>query len=88
MGCETAVVASDVGGIPDVVVDGDTGMLVHYDEADTTAFENDFATAVNQVLTDRQRSTAMGLAGRQRAIDEFGWDVAARKTMAIYESLL
>ena len=88
MGCETAVVASDVGGIPDVVVDGDTGLLVHYDESDTTAFEADFATAVNQLLTDRQRATAMGLAGRKRAIDQFGWDVAARKTMAIYESLL
>jgi starch synthase len=88
MGCETAVVASDVGGIPDVVVEGETGLLVHYDENEPTTFENDFATAVNQVLTDRQRATSMGLAGRQRAIDEFGWDVAARKTMSIYESLL
>jgi starch synthase len=71
-----------------VVVEGETGLLVHYDESDTTAFENDFAAAVNQVLGDRQRATTMGLAGRQRAIDEFGWDVAARRTMAIYESLL
>jgi len=70
MGCETAVVASDVGGIPEVVVDGETGLLVHYDEADTTAFENDFATAVNDAVSD------------------FGWDAAARKTMAIYESVI
>ena len=88
MACETAVVASDVGGIPDVVVEGETGLLVHYDESDTSTFENDFAAAVNQVLGDRQQATAMGVAGRQRAISEFGWDIAAQRTMAIYESLL
>ena len=88
MACETAVVASDVGGIPDVVVEGETGLLVHYDESDTSTFENDFAAAVNQVLGDRQQATAMGVAGRQWAISEFGWDIAAQRTMAIYESLL
>lgn len=88
MACETAVVASDVGGIPDVVVDGTTGLLVHYDENDTRGFESDFATAVNQVLGDQQRAAAMGVAGRRRAIGEFGWDVAANKTIAIYESVL
>ncbi|HEY5664751.1 MAG TPA: glycogen synthase [Ilumatobacter sp.] len=88
MGCETAVVASDVGGIPEVVTDGETGTLVHYDQADPAAFEDDFAAAVNTLLHDPDRTDAMGKAGRRRAVREFGWDAAARKTMAIYESVL
>ena len=88
MACETAVVASDVGGIPDVVVDGETGLLVHYDESDPTGFERGLAEAVNRVVLDADRATAMGVAGRARAVSEFGWDAAARKTVAIYESLL
>ncbi|MDJ0769750.1 MAG: glycogen synthase [Ilumatobacter sp.] len=88
MACETAVVASDVGGIPEVVDDGKTGLLVHYDEADTVEFEAQLAAAVNQVLANPDRAQAMGVAGRERAVTEFGWDVAARRTMAIYESVL
>jgi starch synthase len=88
MACETAVVASDVGGIPEVVSDGETGVLVHYDGADTAAFEADLADAVNGVLREPDRVRAMGLAGRKRAVTEFGWDAAARKTMAIYDSVL
>jgi starch synthase len=87
MACETAVVASDVGGIPDVVVPGETGLLVHYDADAPTEFESGLAAAVNEVVADPDRARAMGVAGRQRAIDEFGWDVAAQKTMAIYESV-
>jgi starch synthase len=88
MACETAVVASDVGGIPDVVVPGETGTLVHYDANATAEFEAGLAEAVNAVVRDPATAAAMGRAGRQRAIDAFGWDVAATKTMAIYESLL
>lgn len=88
MACETAVVASDVGGIPDVVVPGETGTLVHYDATEAAEFEAGIAAAVNDVVRDPARAEAMGRAGRERAIAEFGWDAAARKTMAIYESVL
>lgn len=88
MACETAVVASDVGGIPDVVVPGTTGTLVHYDPADTTAFERGLAAAIDAVAGDPSTATAMGRAGRERAIAEFGWDTAARRTVEIYRSLV
>ncbi len=88
MACETAVVASDVGGIPDVVVPGETGSLVHYDADAPAEFEANLADAVNAVVRDPAAAAAMGAAGRRRAIDHFGWDVAAQKTMAIYESLV
>ena len=88
MACETAVVASDVGGIPEVVADGETGLLVHYDESDPAAFERGLAAAVDELVGDPARAGAMGVAGRARAIAEFGWDVAARRTVELYESLL
>jgi starch synthase len=87
MACETAVVASDVGGIPEVVEDGETGLLVHYQADDPAGFEADLAVSVNELLRDPARARTMGLAGRKRAVEEFGWDAAARKTMAIYQSL-
>jgi starch synthase len=88
MACETAVVASDVGGIPEVVVDGETGLLVHYDETDTQSFEAGLTDAVNSLLADPARAEAMGVAGRARARTAFAWDAIARQTLAIYESLL
>jgi starch synthase len=88
MACETAVVASDVGGIPEVVDDGQTGRLVHYDAEDPGGFEAGLAAAVNAVVSDPEHAHQMGLAGRRRAVTEFGWDAAARKTLAIYQSLL
>lgn len=87
MACGTAVVASDVGGIPEVVRDEVTGLLVHYDADATTDFEHDLAGAVNRVVADPARATAMGRAGRERAIAEFSWDSIAEQTMKIYESV-
>jgi starch synthase len=87
MGCATAVVASDVGGIPEVVVDGETGLLVHYDVADPVAFETGLTAAVNRLVAEPALATAMGAAGRERAVRDFGWDAAARRTLEIYESL-
>ncbi len=88
MACGTAVVASDVGGIPDVVVPGETGLLVHYDAEAPAEFESGLASAINEVIGDPGRAEEMGAAGRRRAVDVFGWDKAAEKTLAIYQSLL
>jgi starch synthase len=87
MACETAVVASRVGGIPDVVVDGMTGLLVDYSE-DSAAFEHGLAEAVNSIVGDAERLRQMGLAGRQRAVTAYGWDAIAERTVALYRSLI
>lgn len=94
MACETAVVASAVGGIPEVVVDGETGLLVPYDprHADDPAavatFEADFADKVNRLIADPELARRMGEAGRRRAIDEFSWEKIAAETVAVYESAI
>jgi starch synthase len=87
MACETAVVASRVGGIPDVVVHGHTGLLVDYDERRPQDFQAGLATAVNELLGDPVRTRAMGLAGRERAVREYGWAAIAARTVALYSSL-
>jgi alpha-maltose-1-phosphate synthase len=87
MACATAVVASDVGGIPEVVDDGRTGLLVHYDAADTASFERDLAAGVNAVVADPDRARAFGEAGRQRCIDEFSWAQIAEQTLQIYRQV-
>ncbi|KWX67819.1 glycosyl transferase family 1 [Mycobacterium sp. NAZ190054] len=84
MACATAVVASDVGGIPEVVADQRTGLLVHYDADDTASFEQGLATAVNSLVGDPQRAAEFGSAGRQRCIDEFSWAHIAQETLQIY----
>ncbi len=87
MACGTAVVASDVGGIPEVVVDGETGVLVHYDEADPRGFEAGLAAALTDVMADPARAAVMGRAGRQRAVADFGWDAIAAQTLELYASV-
>jgi starch synthase len=88
MACGTAVVASAVGGIPEVVVDGETGALVPYDESDPAGFEAGLAAAMAAVLADPARAADMGAAGRERAVEHFGWDAVARHTLAVYEHVL
>ncbi|WP_409234595.1 glycogen synthase [Streptomyces sp. PA5.6] len=88
MACGTAVVASRVGGIPEVVSDGTTGLLVPYRESEPADFEHDLGLLMNRLATDPERSGAMGRAGRHRAVREFGWDVVARRTVEVYEEIL
>jgi starch synthase len=87
MACGTAVVASDVGGIPEVVDDGITGTLVHYDESAVDQFREGIAAAVNTLLADPARAAAMGAAGRERAQRDFSWEQAAQRTVEIYRDL-
>lgn len=88
MACETAVVASRVGGIPEVVVDGETGVLVDYAEDDPTTFERDLAEAVNKVAGDSALSQRMGAAGLVRAREKFSWATIAQETVDVYTTLL
>ncbi|CCH28205.1 glycogen synthase [Actinosynnema sp. NPDC047251] len=88
MACGTAVVASDVGGIPEVVEHGRTGLLVHYDEEDVPAFRSGLADAVNEVLGDPARARAFGAAGRERAVREFSWANMAAQTVEVYRATL
>lgn len=88
MACGTAVVASDVGGIPEVVVDGETGTLVHYDEQVPAEFEAGIAAAVNRLVGDADTLRAWGAAGRKRAEEKFNWATIAAQTVDIYRSLI
>jgi alpha-maltose-1-phosphate synthase len=87
MACATAVVASDVGGIPEVIVDGETGVLVHYDPSDAEEFEAGLAASVNALVADPERARRYGEAGRQRCIEEFSWAHIAELTLEIYRSV-
>ncbi len=91
MAAETAVVASAVGGIPEVVMDGETGLLVPYDpdQAEDPAyvqqFEDNFAAQVNKVVTNEELARKFGKAGRQRCIDHFSWMQIAKDTLEVYK---
>jgi starch synthase len=87
MACEVAVLASRVGGIPEVVADGVTGRLVDYTPESTT-FESHLSNGIIQMMSDPEELKAMGIAGRKRAIDEFGWHAVARATISLYRSVL
>ena len=88
MACETAVVASDVGGIPEVVTDGVTGVLVHYEPDEPYECEKKFAEQVNRVVADANLQHRLGIEGRKRAISHFAWDAIAESTINLYRSVL
>lgn len=87
MACETAVVASDVGGIPEVVAHGVTGTLVHYDSAKPGAFEADLAEAINTLVWNPGMAREYGSAGRRRCIEEFSWARIAEQTLEVYRTV-
>ncbi|MHC5908637.1 glycogen synthase [Streptomyces sp. S6] len=87
MACGTPVVASRVGGIPEVVDDGHSGVLVEVGGEDGE-FEAGLARALDSVLADPAAARRMGEAGRARAVGEFGWGAVARRTVALYEEIL
>ena len=94
MACETAVVASRVGGIPEVVVPEETGLLVDlalrpgtFEPADPVAFSSGLAQAINRLAGDPALRSRMGKAGRQRVLDHFSWDAIAEETVRLYRSL-
>ncbi len=96
MACETAVVASAVGGIKEVVVDGETGFLVPVEQmsespfapTDPGKFERDLAARVNELMADPELQKKFGRAGRKRAEEKFGWAAIAEETKQLYASLL
>ena len=95
MACETAVVATATGGIPEVVADGETGLLVPIEQAgdgsgtplDPERFVADLAARMNELLADPERIAAFGAAGRRRAVEHFSWDAIARQTLEVYRSV-
>jgi alpha-maltose-1-phosphate synthase len=95
MACETAVVATATGGIPEVVDDGVTGRLVPIEQAadgtgtpvDPERFVADLGAALNEVVADPTSAAAMGRAGRERVLERFGWDAVAEQTLAVYRSV-
>jgi starch synthase len=87
MGCQTAVLASRVGGIPEVVDHLKTGELVDYSE-DHAKFEGDLSEAITRLLADPELLKRYGKAGRERATTHFGWDAVAQATIALYRKVL
>ncbi len=88
MACVTPVVASRVGGIPEIVVDGETGYLVDYDPADLDGFTSALADRIEALLRDTTMAARMGKAGRERVRQHFGWRAIASQTVQLYDKLL
>jgi glycogen synthase len=96
MACETAVVASAVGGIPSIVVDGETGLLVpfeargpvDFEPRDADAFSQNLADALNSLMKDPERSKEMGRRGRRRVLEQYSWRAVAQQTTSFYKKLL
>ncbi|MEM9283507.1 MAG: glycogen synthase [Verrucomicrobiota bacterium] len=95
MACETPVVASAVGGMKEIIVHGETGLLVPLEQQDESPFEatdpaafaRDLASGINDLMHDEDRRLAMAEAGRERVLTTFSWSEIAKETLALYKSL-
>ncbi len=96
MACETAVVASAVGGIKEVVVDGETGILIPLEQQDVAPFEpvdpdqfaRDLAAGINKLVSDKELKDEMARKGRKRAEEKFDWSAIAKEHKELYKSLI
>ena len=96
MSCETPVVGSAVGGIPEIIVEGETGYLIELESVSRTdfnpknpvEFQMNFASKVNQLLADEKLAAAMGKAGRKRVLEKFSWESIAKTTYTYYEEVI
>lgn len=96
MSCETPVVGSAVGGIPEIIVEGETGYLIELESISRTdfnpkfpeAFQKNFAAKVNQLLDDETLATKMGKAGRKKVLEKFSWASIAKTTYSYYETVI
>ncbi|WP_299113812.1 glycogen synthase [uncultured Winogradskyella sp.] len=96
MACETAVVASAVGGIKEVVVEGETGLLINleqqksapFEPVDPDKFSQDLAKGVNELISNKELRRYMSRNGRKRVEDFFDWEAIAKQTKSIYKSLI
>jgi glycosyltransferase involved in cell wall biosynthesis len=96
MSCETPVVGSAVGGIPEIIVEGETGYLIElesisrtdFNPKDPETFQQNFAAKVNQLLEDETLATQMGKAGRKKVLEKFSWGSIANTTYNYYEEVI
>ncbi|MDA9922827.1 glycogen synthase [Verrucomicrobiales bacterium] len=95
MACETPVVASEVGGMKEIIIPGETGTLVPleqqtespFEATDPDAFAKDLGAAINELVQDQERCDTMGKAGRQRVLNAFSWAEIAKETLGLYEKV-
>lgn len=95
MACETPVVASEVGGMKEIIIPGETGTLVPleqqtespFEATDPDAFAKDLGAAINELVQDQERCDTMGKAGRQRVLNSFSWAEIAKETLGLYEKV-
>jgi alpha-maltose-1-phosphate synthase len=96
MACELAVVATATGGIPEVVIDGETGWLVPIEQVqdgtgtpvDPDRFVADMSAALVEAVSDPERAKRRGLAGRRRAQEHFSWGSIAQRTVEVYDEIV